>query len=143
MKRDKFGFVIEDTETPPPPKRQWIDSTGKQVMLAIGIGLPLAVAYGVWAAGNSDSTISADVHVQDVRHEVINPSAIKVVWTVEGEAGGTANCWVKASDPSGTYDGRDYVYDVELATGTRTAWIPLSIDNEGAAWVTDVEVDCS
>jgi hypothetical protein len=80
--------------------------------------------------------------VENVTYGAVNPSTLNVVWKVIGEPGDTVNCHVSATDPSGTYDGSDSVEAEVSHLGARTAGVPLTIDNEGAAYVTEVEVEC-
>jgi hypothetical protein len=84
------------------------------------------------------------VEVSDITYSAINPSTIKVAWTMHGKPGDTVNCHVHATDQSHRYDGSDLAMDIELdeTTGGRTSWIPLGINNNGAVWVTEVTVDC-
>lgn len=114
-------------KSPLKHKGWWIAAGVLGLLVAIGAALP-----------NSPS-----VEVTDITYSVINPSTLKVAWTMHGEPGDTVNCHVHATDPSHHYDGSDYAINIELGTtGGRIAWIPLGIDNEGAVFVTEVTVEC-
>lgn len=106
--------------------------------------LGVIAAVAVLAIGAALLPDAAPVKVSRIQAEFINPSTIKVMWTMDGEPGTTVDCRVKATDASHKYDGSDRALDIELNkyTGQHTSWIPLEIDHEGAAFVTDVTVEC-
>ena len=117
-------------------ERHWVE-------LVIGTGVALLALFLVLGlVFGSDSPDGRSAEASDVAFEFVNPSTIKVMWTVTGEPGAEATCRVKAEDESGHYSGSDVAFVDVLETGAHRTWIPLSISDEGAQWVTKVSVSC-
>lgn len=101
--------------------------------LTVGIAYATGNVHGIGGGG--------DVTATDVEYGLVNPSTLKVRWTAKGDAGADGTCYVRATDPSGEYEGSDTAM-FTLGSDSELWWINLPISNEGAAYVTDVTVNC-
>lgn len=77
---------------------------------------------------------------------VVNPATLNVVMEIRntGDAPGSPDCTVDASDPSGTYSGFDIFEIGEIKPGKVDRGNGnITIENEGAVFVTEVNIECS
>lgn len=77
--------------------------------------------------------------------QVVNPASVEVRFDVANtsDVAGVAQCTVRASDDSGTYEGFDYFTTDRIPAGEQESFRgTLTIENQGAAYVTDMTVDC-
>lgn len=81
-----------------------------------------------------------------LNYSVVNPATLNVVMEVRntGDGPGSASCTVDASDASGAYSGFDIFEIGEIKPGKVSRGNGnLTIENEGAVFVTEVNIECS
>lgn len=121
----------------------------KTSILAILVVLVLLFAVCSYIGSSLDdisdegptSTFTAEV----TNYRPANPASIQVfvITTNTGEETATPTCNVEASDPSGAYSGFDGFELDPIAPGAHQRWNGfVTIENEGAQFVTDVKVKC-
>lgn len=140
----------------------------KKAKIAIGVGVGVLVVGGIGSAledtpqeESPTPTASASSEPEPTESQepageakwksgivsarIVNPATVQTVFWVKnvGDAPGKASCLVEISDPSGTYEGFDVVTTQTLKPGVRILQgVPLTVTNEGAAFVTDGDVTC-
>jgi hypothetical protein len=105
-------------------------------------------------SGTSDSSSQDSGSIQTrsypvkyVRHAVVNPATVSVVWNItnDGTKSIKPKCTIKMQDASGTYRGFD-VFDItdEISPSqTKQVIGQLTITKEGADFVTEFSGDCT
>ena len=122
-------LALPEEETPTPPT----DSTATQAEDAGDEEEP------------EEEVAPASFKNKVIEFQPVNPAALQVFVRTTNEGGESAqpSCDVRASDPSRTYSGFDFFELDELAPGDTQTWNgTITIENEGAAFVTEVKVDC-
>lgn len=98
-------------------------------------------------AGDEPAESPSSFEGQIVDVQVVNPATVNVTATITntGDTPGVPECTIEVSDASGTYDGWDiYTAREPVQPGTTDQMVArLTVTNEGAAWVTESNIDCS
>lgn len=112
------------------------------ILTAVATGaVSLLSAVSPKAEAADDGQVAHQVQLRGA--EVWSPSSLKVLWTVVDDPGQELECMVEARDPSGTYKGWDFVtFTMPEDRTSYMGYTYLTITNEGAAFVTDVDVRC-
>jgi hypothetical protein len=162
---DPDDSVVRPPSSWAPPREQgflskvWTRYRALPGWVQVAIVVVLLIA-GLTSSGEEEPTPTATEETQETDEptpgaaelrsrvtdfQALNPAALQVfiITRNTGDAPGEASCTVRASDPSGSYSGFD-LFDVgEIGPGDLQRWNgTITIENEGAAFVTDVTVDC-
>ena len=117
--------------------------------------LLLSLVSAPFNGGSSDSSSSSSsgsvqersYPVSYVRHAVINPASLTVVWNVtnDGSEPVTPTCTIRMQDSSGTYKGYDIfeLKDALKAGQTKQVIGQLTITNEGAEFADQFSGECT
>jgi len=143
---DGRWYPPEQQPAPPAPKK----SGGNFIASVIVLGLIVALVVTCTSLTSSDETDSAPpssftATVADIR--VVNPATVTVIAEITntGDTAAVPECRIDVADPSGTYDGWDtFTARAPVEPGATDQMVArLTVTNEGAAWVTESEIDCS
>jgi hypothetical protein len=139
------------SEQPVVP-RPWYKK--KRFIIPLGF-LVLSMIGGIFDSGDSSSTDSStsassqtrSYPVKYVRHAVINPATLTVVWSItnDGTQPVKPKCTIRMQDTSGTYKGFD-IFEITNPiepSQTKEAIGQLTITNEGADYVTEFSGECT
>jgi hypothetical protein len=124
----------------------------KAVVVILLLSLVSAPFNGGGSSDSSSNSSSGSVQersypVSYVRHAVINPATMTVVWNVtnDGSEPVTPTCTIRMQDSSGTYKGYDIfeLKDALKAGQTRQVIGQLTITKEGADYADQFSGECT
>jgi hypothetical protein len=131
-------------------------SKGQIVLMAVGAFVLLGIIGNLMGGGKPDpvSSTSSDSQIPTDRNfptklissEVSNPSDLSVTFSVKNDSSGsiTPDCTIEATDPSGTYVGVYEDTQAAIPAGvTQTLIAQVSIEQQGAAYITDLKATCT
>lgn len=121
---------------------------GAAIAVVIGI-MVVMMAMDDGNTGDPNTTVpttSPAIKAKLLEDKVINPGSIEVTFRVRNVTSTPVlgQCTVNAQDPSGAYSGwEQFSWSKEIPAGEWfVATGPVIITNDGAAYVTDIDIDC-
>lgn len=135
---------------PPPPALGVPGTPAKKKTNVVAILIVVALLFAVcsYIGANLDEVSEGDstTYTSEVtNYRAVNPASIQIFvnTTNTGSSEGTPSCTAHASDRSGAYSGFDSFELDPIPAGENERWNGyITIENEGASFVTEVSVEC-